>query len=258
VRPFRLALWRQPRPCEPYLTFLALGRYTAARTKNRRTKEPRTKTDALRLVAFFGSLIIRFSGSFAPGAPSSSGLGHRPFTAVTRVRVPLGSLMDSGAARQSWADRGKRSLRPPTALQSVAPQSLQAVVWGRQAGLIVFCSCQVDTGRRPIPSTPKGQTMRRQFTIIASILVGCLIVGFLFNRATVSQVAPTLPSQPASGRYQALITSTSTGPGADATHFVVLCDTANGQCWIRGTGYAQWQELGIPAAAKVDQLSPRR
>src|SRR5262245_31921750 len=24
-------------------------------------------------------------------APSSSGLGHRPFTAVTRVRVPLGS-----------------------------------------------------------------------------------------------------------------------------------------------------------------------
>ena len=25
-------------------------------------------------------------------APSSSGLGHRPFTAVTRVRVPLGSL----------------------------------------------------------------------------------------------------------------------------------------------------------------------
>ena len=26
-------------------------------------------------------------------APSSSGLGHRPFTAVTGVRVPLGSLL---------------------------------------------------------------------------------------------------------------------------------------------------------------------
>ena len=34
-------------------------------------------------------------------APSSSGLGHRPFTPATRVRVPLGSLSDSGGRRMS-------------------------------------------------------------------------------------------------------------------------------------------------------------
>ena len=31
-------------------------------------------------------------------APSSSGLGHRPFTPATRVRVPLGSLILDGSA----------------------------------------------------------------------------------------------------------------------------------------------------------------
>jgi hypothetical protein len=98
--------------------------------------------------------------------------------------------------------------------------------------------------------------MRRQFTVIASILAGCLIIGFLFSRVTVSQVAPVAP-QPM-GRYQVSITSTTNGPGANATHFVVLCDTANGQCWIRGTGYAQWNDLGIPASAKVEQMTPRR
>jgi hypothetical protein len=41
---------------------------------------------------------------------SSSGLGHRPFTAVTRVRIPLGSpSFDGECAAHSNAVRAERS-----------------------------------------------------------------------------------------------------------------------------------------------------
>ena len=41
--------------------------------------------------------IRSFEGDQQHKAPSSRGLGHRPFTAVTRVRLPSGSLgMPSG------------------------------------------------------------------------------------------------------------------------------------------------------------------
>ena len=42
-------------------------------------------------------VLCSFLGSCAPRrmAPSSSGLGRRPFTAVTRVRIPLGSPFDT-------------------------------------------------------------------------------------------------------------------------------------------------------------------
>jgi len=100
--------------------------------------------------------------------------------------------------------------------------------------------------------------MWRSFVVIASILAGCLIAGLLVSQATVSQEAPTLPPLPTSGRYQVSITSTSTHPSADATHFVVLCDTASGQCWIRGTGFGEWHDLGNPTVAKARQPNPGR
>ena len=47
---------------------------------------------------------------------SSSGLGHRPFTAVTRVRIPLGSLLvrsdeDKPLARREMSNRVARMAR---------------------------------------------------------------------------------------------------------------------------------------------------
>ena len=34
-------------------------------------------------------------------SPSSRGLGHRPFTAVTRVRIPLGARRTSSTSKES-------------------------------------------------------------------------------------------------------------------------------------------------------------
>jgi len=92
--------------------------------------------------------------------------------------------------------------------------------------------------------------MRRQLTIIASILAGCLIVGLLISRVTVSQVAPFAPGA-AIGRYQVVIGVDSTTGGSGT---IVVCDTVTGQCWATGGsgrgGFAPWQDVGTPTEAK--------
>ncbi len=56
---------------------------------------------------------------------SSSGLGHRPFTAVTRVRIPLGSRFQfigdfrSVADSRLWRERVKRSFGDVPSLRSL-------------------------------------------------------------------------------------------------------------------------------------------
>ena len=80
--------------------------------------------------------------------------------------------------------------------------------------------------------------MRRQLTIFASILAGCLMVGLLFSRVTVSQVAPAVPALP--GRYQMQIVAEPTGNSKT----IVVCDTTNGQCWTNKSN--RWNDLGIP------------
>jgi hypothetical protein len=93
--------------------------------------------------------------------------------------------------------------------------------------------------------------MRRQLTIIASILAGCLIIGLLFSRITVSQVAPNVPPQPTVGRFQVAL-STDTSGGISWT--ILLCDTTTGQCWMQGGGMRggskTWRDLGSPFAAQ--------
>jgi hypothetical protein len=61
-------------------------------------------------------------------SPSSSGLGHRPFTAVTRVRVPLGTPemvqhppFPPACARSRLPPRNDRPLRSPS--RAVSPCS---------------------------------------------------------------------------------------------------------------------------------------
>jgi hypothetical protein len=89
--------------------------------------------------------------------------------------------------------------------------------------------------------------MRRTLTVIASILAGCLIIGLLFSRVTVSQVAPPAPVQ--NGRYQVVATTATAAPGADAVLFVVMVDTATSRCWMKGSG-GKWADLGSPADGK--------
>jgi hypothetical protein len=82
--------------------------------------------------------------------------------------------------------------------------------------------------------------MRRSFAVIASILAGCLIVGLLFSRASVSQVAPTAPPQRTPGRYQMQIVAEQTSNSKT----IVVCDTTNGQCWTNKSN--RWTDLGFP------------
>jgi hypothetical protein len=98
-----------------------------------------------------------------------------------------------------------------------------------------------------VPPIRKGQAMRRYFTIIASVLAVCLIVGLLFGQVTVSQVAPNV--LPQTGRYHVAIADMSPGSGRS----VVVCDTTTGQCWVDasgGHGKTSWRDLGTPTAAK--------
>ena len=83
--------------------------------------------------------------------------------------------------------------------------------------------------------------MRRSIAVTASILAGCLIVGLLFSRVTVSQVAPTaLPAQRMPGRYQMQIVADQTSNSKT----IVVCDTTNGQCWTNKSN--RWTDLGYP------------
>src|SRR5438132_12502726 len=94
--------------------------------------------------------------------------------------------------------------------------------------------------------------MRRSFVVIASILAGCLIVGLLFSRVTVSQVAPTLPPLPPAGRFQVAI-GVDSSPGGGRT--LVIRDTATGRCWVDssgGRGKTAWRDLGTPTAVKTE------
>ena len=47
--------------------------------------------------------------------PSSSGLGHRPFKAAARVRIPLGVQL--AAASTAWSCRAARSARHPVKVE---------------------------------------------------------------------------------------------------------------------------------------------
>lgn len=82
--------------------------------------------------------------------PSSSGLGRRPFTAVARVRIPLGvrntetwSMLESKALWRSWLAR-----RPVTA-EVAGSSPVRVAITARQFGL-----------REPVPSGQVAQLVR--------------------------------------------------------------------------------------------------
>lgn len=55
------------------------------------TENPNPKRAHVLLRKDTSRILRRASDILCPASPSSSGLGHRPFKAVTRVRVPLGA-----------------------------------------------------------------------------------------------------------------------------------------------------------------------
>jgi len=86
----------------------------------------------------------------------------------------------------------------------------------------------------------KGQVMRRQLTITASIFAGCLIIGLLFSGVSVSQIAPNVPMQRMPGRYQMQIVAEQNSNSKT----IIVCDTTNGQCWTNKSN--RWTDLGFP------------
>ena len=96
--------------------------------------------------------------------PSSSGLGRRPFTAVARVRIPLG--VRNAATRSSWYSkalwRSWLARRPVTAeVAGSSPVRVATFVvrhpgWTRclRPGSSVGMSVRLKSGRSPVRSRP--------------------------------------------------------------------------------------------------------
>ena len=50
-----------------------------------------------------GSIPLTSTNKSNTGSPSSRGLGHRPFTAITGVRIPVGTPIQGDPARSRWS-----------------------------------------------------------------------------------------------------------------------------------------------------------
>jgi hypothetical protein len=81
---------------------------------------------------------------------SSSGLGHRPFTAVTRVRIPLGSL--GPCSRALWASDRER-LREK-ALQTIKKGRLCAIFSTLSTRKREFTPTRLDSLEDSVPPPP--------------------------------------------------------------------------------------------------------
>jgi len=76
--------------------------------------------------------------------------------------------------------------------------------------------------------------------LTVAVWLGSLFL-LLANRAD-SQALPGAHDN--LGRYSVAI-GVSRGEVADTQHYLVLCETATGQCRLRGSGVSQWPDLGI-------------
>jgi hypothetical protein len=102
-----------------------------------------------------------YPGEIRIGPPSSSGLGRRPFTAVARVRIPLGvhatttavGVAQSKALWRSWLAR-----RPVTAeVAGSSPVRVATTARHTHAfrpGSSVGTSVRLKSGRSPVRSRP--------------------------------------------------------------------------------------------------------
>src|SRR6266567_6335509 len=60
--------------------------------------------------------------------PSSSGLGHRPFKAAARVRIPLGARL--AVASAAWSCRAARSARHPVKVEVAGSNPVRTALAG--------------------------------------------------------------------------------------------------------------------------------
>src|SRR5450755_1780857 len=64
--------------------------------------------------------------------PSSSGLGHRPFKAAARVRIPLGARLAS--ASEAWSCRAAWSARHPVKVEVAGSNPVRTAEAARRRG----------------------------------------------------------------------------------------------------------------------------
>ena len=116
-----------------------------------------------------------YPGEIRIGPPSSSGLGRRPFTAVARVRIPLGvhatttavGVAQSKALWRSWLAR-----RPVTAeVAGSSPVRVATTARHTDAfrpGSSVGTSVRLKSGRSPVRSRPWPPRSQRRYCSYAN------------------------------------------------------------------------------------------
>src|SRR5262245_50041569 len=111
---------------------------------------------------------------------------------------------------------------------------------------VAFHCARSDTNQQPQSQIQKGHVMRHSLMISASILAGCLLIGLLAGRSSTGQTAADVERV---GRYQvtaAASMAASDGSGVSRNSFIIICDTANGQCWKRDADNPPWRSIGSP------------
>ena len=104
-------------------------------------------------------------GILRGGPPSASGLGHRPFTAATRVRIPLGVLRFGRAAATVRRDGAvvRRRCRDESA-------GITHNAW-------VNASCQRDDRQPPIPDAVRHRIARRTGVAVVACTLALTMLG---------------------------------------------------------------------------------
>jgi hypothetical protein len=108
---------------------------------------------------------------------------------------------------------------------------------------------------------------RQTLILGAAIVLGCLIIGASFGPLSVAQTKDvpkgtqpkkdvSSPSSAAAGRYQMMRAEiySTTMIGQRLGDYVIVLDTATGQCWSKAAGAdkkASWEDMGSPAKAKA-------
>jgi hypothetical protein len=92
--------------------------------------------------------------------------------------------------------------------------------------------------------------VRQTLILVVVFLLGILTAGGFIGRRAAADTPP-LAAPPAAGRYQVAYATLDTG-AAIKGHYVIVIDTATGECWYKDFDQvnANWGALGTPVKAK--------
>src|SRR6202023_4075656 len=118
--------------------------------------------------------LIRLRRPKPTAPPSSSGLGHRPFKAAARVRIPLGARPDQQAARAPAAMRWKSpsrtaphgTARNPGRHRARGLEMASQLIYAERAGRLAFATGFSHTAQPRSPA-PRGSYAYRHATLFS-------------------------------------------------------------------------------------------